>query len=267
MSNTTNNDVAVSVPAPPLHTSSSSATATEQTLAVRHGPGDAVLKLNIGGKEFTTLRSTVESNAVLHEYVMRAEANGELTNGNAFFIDRDPAQFGLILTYLRNRMDGIAYNNRSTFHNYGVGVKLTMNKKPKYLRLPDKEEALQDLYVEATHYRLTDLQEQLCQTSLVTAVTAYFGGGGNPFEQAQSVFRWVRRSLFGLVGTGSIMGAIQADIDWLMTWLPWVPGTNETETDPNKKKDKNVVVGKRGDNSNGGNSGGDGSKDGGMVVS
>ena len=89
-----------------LPTSSSSSSATAPNI-VRHGPGDGVIVLNVGGKEFLTLRSTVELNPVLRGYVHRAQANKEFVKGDsAIFIDRDPSHFGLILQHLRNVADG-----------------------------------------------------------------------------------------------------------------------------------------------------------------
>ena len=41
----------------------------------RHGPGDGVITLNVGGKEFVTLRSTIDINPVLRSHVQLAEAN------------------------------------------------------------------------------------------------------------------------------------------------------------------------------------------------
>jgi hypothetical protein len=47
---------------------------------VRHGKGDAYITLSVGGTEFHTLRSTINSNAVLADHVARAEANSEITH-------------------------------------------------------------------------------------------------------------------------------------------------------------------------------------------
>jgi hypothetical protein len=203
---------------------------------VRHGPGDGVIKLNVGGKEFLTLRSTVQSNAVLADYVSRAEANSEY-NGTAIFIDRDPTHFGMILTFLRNKMEGIAYNSKfypaplavkvpttavantrenttttirnntnNTHHCHKFVAKL--NKKPKYVRLPTDQGVLQDLYVEACHYQMYDLQSQLCEATLITSVISSFGGGGNPYQQAQEWFKQVRNwvAALAVVGTTTTTG-------------------------------------------------------------
>lgn len=109
--------------------SASYAVVVEPALIARHGPGDGVVKLNVGGKEFLTLRSTIQSNDVLADYVARAEANSEF-NGGAVFIDRDHTHFGMILTFLRNKMEGIAYNSR--FSSKDCHTRLA--HKPKYVR-------------------------------------------------------------------------------------------------------------------------------------
>lgn len=187
--------------------------ASTSNFIARHGPGDGIIKLNVGGKEFVTLRSTICSNRVLAEYVARAEANGEWTDGKtAVFIDRDPTHFGIMLTFLRNRVEGIAYNTKFTQR----GMK-KLNAYPKYVRLPRDRDVLQDLYVEATHYEIRSLQRQLCQSSIMTIVLSQFGAGGNPFDQASSFFKHFKRfSAITLVGTGgTIMATLQQDLDWL----------------------------------------------------
>lgn len=185
------------------------------THIARHGPGDGIVKLNVGGKEFLTLRSTICSNAVLAEYVARAEANGELVKdgGSAVFIDRDPTHFGIVLMYLRNKVEGIAYNTKFT----KKGVK-QLSRTPKFVRLPkDKPDVMQDLYVEATHYQIKPLMRQLCEASVLTTVISFFGQGGNPFDQAGSFFKHLKRiSAVALVGTGgTVMATLQQDLDWL----------------------------------------------------
>jgi BTB/POZ domain len=192
------------------YSSASFAVVKPPTSLSRHGPGDGVVKLNVGGKEFLTLRSTIQSNAVLADYVARAEANCEF-NGGAVFIDRDPTHFGVILTFLRNKTEGIAYNSRFSAKD----CHKTLAHKPKYVRLPNDQGVLQDLYVEACHYKIFDLQKQLCEASIVTSVFSYFGGGGNPYQQASDFFKRLRTwSAVAFVGTtGGIMANLQADLD------------------------------------------------------
>ena len=194
---------------------SAAAEATTTPTITRHGPGDGVIKLNVGGKEFLTLRSTVESNQVLREYIRRAEANGEVLTdgGNSVFIDRDPKHFGLILCYLRNKAEGISYNAHMAM---GSGA-MKLHKKPKFLRLPKNDPgALEDLYVEAQHYQMQALQDHVCGTSFITRLFSFVGGtGSNPFQAASNFLLQARRSFLGLVGTGSIISVLQQEIDWM----------------------------------------------------
>ncbi|EOD36770.1 hypothetical protein EMIHUDRAFT_47209, partial [Emiliania huxleyi CCMP1516] len=61
-----------------------------------------VVNLNVGGKSFITLRSTLAESPTLREYVERAEANLEFSKDGATFIDRDPTHFPIILAHMRN---------------------------------------------------------------------------------------------------------------------------------------------------------------------
>ncbi|KAL3918619.1 MAG: hypothetical protein SGARI_007418 [Bacillariaceae sp.] len=185
---------------------------------VRNGPGDAIITINVGGKDFKTLRSTVQASPVLCETIAIAEAQGEFTysDGKAIFVDRDPTHFPLILTYLRNKVEGIAYNDKSIKQTAMAGgvkkfVTLKSAKHPQYVRLPQDQGTLQDLYVEATHFGL----HQLCHTSFMVTVASWFGGGGNPFLQANEALKSLRRTFFAVAGTTSIMGAMQAELDWV----------------------------------------------------
>jgi hypothetical protein len=165
----------------------------------RHGPGDAVIILNVGGQQFQTLRSTIASNQVLNEYICRAEANRELTEGKAVFIDRDPTHFAFILTFLRNRIEGVSYNSK-----WGKGA--------KYVQLPQDGDVIKHLYVEASHYRIAELQHQLCGQSLLVSLMASIGGG-NPFEAATTWIKNLQRTALAFVGGGSIMTGLNLDLD------------------------------------------------------
>jgi hypothetical protein len=63
-------------------------------------------RLGISRRE-PTFRLTLEINPILQNRVCMAKANQEFTNC-AVFIDRDLAQFGLILQHLRNRSDMVS---------------------------------------------------------------------------------------------------------------------------------------------------------------
>lgn len=202
----------------------------------RRGPQDAMIKLNVGGKEFVTLRSTVESNVVLAEYYQRhlqqqQHATTTSNNNDVIFIDRDPTHFPLILTFLRNKAEGVAYNSKwketlikcAQQASSKVCVSASLSSKPKYVRLPanvaNDVGVLQDLYVEAAYFQLTELMHQLCERSLMTMVLS--STGGNPFEYAQNMFTQARRITLGLVGTGSVLATTQADSSWndASAWL------------------------------------------------
>jgi hypothetical protein len=159
---------------------------------VRHGKGDAYITLSVGGTEFHTLRSTVNSSAVLGDHVARAEANAEITHKGAVFIDRDPAQFGIILQYLRNNVESITYSN-----SHGVYAAF---KTQTYLQLPKDLNKLNDLYVEASYFRMPELQKALCEQNWLVNLTQLFGGG-NPFMAASKTFARLRASLIALSGT------------------------------------------------------------------
>jgi hypothetical protein len=159
---------------------------------VRHGKGDAYITLSVGGTEFHTLRSTINSSAVLADHVARAEANAEITHKGAVFIDRDSAQFGIILQYLRNRVESL--NNSST-HSVFVAF-----KTQTYLQLPKDLNKLNDLYVEASYFRMPELQKALCEQNWLVNLTQLFGGG-NPFTAASKTFARLRAGLVALSGT------------------------------------------------------------------
>ena len=185
---------------------------------VRHGPGDAFITLNVGGKEFYTLRSTVNSNPVLADHVARAEANQEMTKAGAVFIDRDPTHFGFILQYLRNRVEML--NHKETPSSTLSLAKFTqMNcQLPKDI----SREALRDLYNEATYYRIPELQQVLTKTGWFVNVMDVVGAE-NPFDMAIKWLTRVRNFLltFGTVGGlgGTILVTMQQDFDALLKTL------------------------------------------------
>jgi hypothetical protein len=154
----------------------------------RHGPGDACITLNVGGKEFYTLRSTVNSNAVLADHVARAEANKEVTKNGAVFVDRDPEHFIFILKHLRNRMDlQSTTTTRSRILEDGSSncnmSSLTKFTKA-YMELPKDPKALRELYVEAAFYRIPELQSALCESSISSTLASMVNNKGNPFDAA-----------------------------------------------------------------------------------
>jgi hypothetical protein len=189
--------------------------AEEISLVARHGEGDGVVTLNVGGQEFITLRSTIQNNPVLYNRVLRAEANQEYTKG-AVFIDRNPTHFPLILQHLRNRADMMHNPNsfrsskHSIFHKaiHEKAKKIIFMKKDVLIQIPEKREAMRDLYVEARYFQITELESLLCSMDWYTRAAQFFGSGAsNPFYAASQAFTTARRALVASSGFGIILGA------------------------------------------------------------
>eukprot|EP00985_Skeletonema_marinoi_P010746 scaffold5047_cov127-Skeletonema_marinoi.AAC.3 len=195
-------------------TTTNNATQTIQ----RHGPGDKVITLDVGGKKFQTLRSTISQNKILHEHVLRAEANLEYA-GDAVFIDRNPKHFELILEYLRNRADGLvgssdAAATTSSILRFGRNQSNTtttsLSSPPrafKYtstIQLPTDSKILSEMYIESLHYQITEMQDLICSRQMLTRVFNMFGSN-NPFQLAGSAYANMKRLLilFGGVMTGT----------------------------------------------------------------
>ena len=181
----------------------------------RHGTGDAVILLNVGGKEFSTLRSTVASNQVLAEYVARAEANQELLicgSSHAVFVDRDPTYFPLILNHLRNKVEGLSYS--SSTKKKAIANHTKYNPLEYHVQLPKDLNALRDIYVEATHYRIPELEKASCKENFMVTLLGAFGGAkNNPFDQANRLFQVMRRGLVAAGSVGTVAFTTQQDIN------------------------------------------------------
>jgi hypothetical protein len=180
----------------------------------RHGSGDGVLRLNVGGKEFITLRSTVNSNPVLFDRVASAEANTEVLHNGAVFIDRDPQHFGVILQHLRNRVEMLSY------YSQGQSKIVPMANKAfteAYIQLPEDDAVLRDLYLEATYFRIPELQAALYEKNWFVKVMSVFSGGKNPFDMATRWLAWLRGALitFGSLGTigGTVLVSMKHDME------------------------------------------------------
>jgi len=175
---------------------------------MRLGAGDAYITLNVGGKDFHTLRSTVNSNRVLAEHVARAEANHEITKSGAVFIDRNPDHFDFILQYLRNRI------TVST-----SGCKLSgWELKPKSLvHLPDDPKVRRELYLEASYYQITELSKYISSSNWLTNIVSVFNHNANPFDAASRIAVQVRAALltFGTVG-GTMAVTMQEEFDYVL---------------------------------------------------
>jgi hypothetical protein len=171
----------------------------------RHGPGDGVLRLNVGGTEFITLRSTVNSNPVLLDRVTSAEANTEVLHNGAIFIDRDPKHFGIILQHLRNRVEMLSYYSQGQTKIVPMASKAFTDT---YIQLPEDDAILRDLYLEATYFRIPELQAALYEKNWFVKIMSMFSGGKNPFDMATRWLAWLRGALITFGSLGTIGGTV-----------------------------------------------------------
>lgn len=187
--------------------------AEENGLVARHGEGDGVVTLNVGGKEFITLRSTIQNNAVLLNRVQQAEANQEFYKG-AVYIDRDPTYFNLILQHLRNRADMMHSYKSFTSMKKALAhavpkkaQKVIFKKKDVLIQIPEKKDALRDLYVEARYFQIRELEALLCAMDWHTRFASLFGSGSsNPFYAASQAITALRSALVATSGVGIVIG-------------------------------------------------------------
>ena len=185
----------------------------------RHGRGDACITLNVGGKEFYTLRSTIAMNAVLSDHVVRAEQNHEVLRNGAVFVDRDPEHFPLLLKYLRNRAE------YDTLRDYLD--KTTLQRTVKFfIDFPADPKILRELYIEAVFYRMDDLQSMLKESNtmvqLATVISKTTGTAGtiNPFDWIIKFWAQFRSLLMGIsVVGGSYYVAVQNEWNWILQRL------------------------------------------------
>eukprot|EP00934_Nitzschia_sp_Nitz4_P005296 Nitzschia sp. Nitz4//scaffold207_size38617//23074//23979//NITZ4_007678-RA/size38617-processed-gene-0.33-mRNA-1//1//CDS//3329541614//5286//frame0 len=211
-----------------LELSSSETAISEELSSVisRHGTGDGVITLNVGGKEFITLRSTVQLNPVLHARVTAAEGNQELVKG-AIFIDRDPKHFHLILQHLRNRAEKLkltceivpgsssssatssATTQLMAAKKAILGEKASLlGKKDVLITIPKDKEALRELYVEAKFFDIKELTMLLSSIDWYTRVAGWFSGSsGNPFYMASQAITALRGMLLASSGVGIVLGS------------------------------------------------------------
>mmetsp|Transcript_8505 Transcript_8505/g.18392 ORF Transcript_8505/g.18392 Transcript_8505/m.18392 type:complete len:179 (-) Transcript_8505:322-858(-) len=152
----------------------------------RHGPGDGVITLNVGGQNFQTLRSTIAQNEVLRDHVQRAEGDVEKeVDGDpvVIFVDRDPKHFGTILEYLRNKADGVyihpnvarrllklkdnndSNNNSNSSENGEASNEALIAKSisaTSFIQLPNDSKTLTELYFESIYYNIPELTDRIC---------------------------------------------------------------------------------------------------------
>jgi len=201
-------------------TASSSTSSTHTTCTAeaslgtvaRHGKGDACVTLNVGGKEFHTLRSTVDSNPVLAAHVARAEANqGATLKNGAVFIDRDPEHFGFILKHLRNHME------ESTVRDMHMTSLPALTKT--YANKPDEGgKVLRELFVEASYYKIPELQKASSQLGFLSKILYAFNHNMNPIDSAAKLAARINATLItiGSLGTAgtAIFVAVKTDLEW-----------------------------------------------------
>ena len=125
----------------------------------RHGSSDGVVHLNVGGKPFVTLRSTVQRSPVIARALERAESQASLRLGEAVFIDRDPEHFSTLLNHMRVSAER-GSNSRATYFF-----------SEDALPLPKEVPKLRALYVEASHFGLEELARRLCSMSFLAKLT------------------------------------------------------------------------------------------------
>ena len=185
----------------------------------RHGRGDACITLNVGGKEFYTLRSTIAMNAVLSDHVVRAEQNHEVLRNGAVFVDRDPEHFPLLLKYLRNRAE------YDTLRDYLD--KTTLQRTVKFfIDFPADPKILRELYIEAVFYRMDDLHSMLKESNTMVQLAKVFSkstgtaGSINPFDWNIKFWAQFRSLLMGIsVVGGSYYVAVQNEWNWILQRL------------------------------------------------
>jgi BTB/POZ domain len=175
----------------------------------RRGPDDKLIILNVGGTEFPTLRSTVNSNSVLATHVSQAEANKLLVGSTAVFIDRNPKHFGTILQFLRNRVE---FKGKDVTSTNLIGALMPAQEqfaKAYFIDLPKDEKVARELFVEASYYNLTELQQALNSNSWMVGVASVVTGKSkNPFEAFNSVIGNARTALLTIGGiAGAATGA------------------------------------------------------------
>ncbi|OEU06368.1 hypothetical protein FRACYDRAFT_254813 [Fragilariopsis cylindrus CCMP1102] len=206
------------------------------TVIERHSIEDTIISVHVSDKIFKTLKSTLQYSPILWETIVRSEEQQQQNKSDtidSIFIDRDPKHFPTILAYLRNEADGISYSsNDVSSSNGGSSTKCTAsaiykikgkilaskdksnNAYTKYVRLPSGGDAaeLEELFIEAKHYQLDDLQKQLRHCTFALQAISFLRGSGsgnnNPFNGLKEIIQTIRTTTLMLVGTGTTIGGI-----------------------------------------------------------
>lgn len=165
------------------------------------------------------------------DHVVRAEANMEVMGSDhAVFVDRDPKHFGIILTYLRNKADGLDRHldsrrllNFGRNNDAGSSSSSSSSSEAKKeassqimksaptlsfsssIILPKDSTTLTELYHESVHYQISELTEQICSQRALTRVFDLLGSK-NPFQLATTAITAGKRVLVLLGGMMTTMG-------------------------------------------------------------
>jgi hypothetical protein len=184
---------------------------------------DRVVKIDVGGTQFTSLHSTLAISPTLQRHLAAADANTALLKDGAVFIDRDPASFPVVLQHLRNQAANLHYptklarlkrmsNNsffarlkRTTVHDNGEMSTVALDN------LNWKQHT--DLFVESNYYELTDLTQQSYQHQFSLGIIDRLGVLTSISPTGLVKFAKFAAVLVGLVTTYglSIMGGAPID--------------------------------------------------------
>lgn len=189
---------------------------------VRYGANDGYVVINVGGDQFYTLKSTLNSNPVLAYHI--SASSSITTDAGAIFVDRDPKHFPFILQYLRHQLDG----QTNIFARCATKLSATPLRKQfakeatasfmaktsstlSALQLPTTDTtALHELYIEATYYGIPALQNQICGSKMLTRISSVVGGG-SPFDAATKLMTQLRTWMIAFCAIGGTTVAVTTD--------------------------------------------------------
>ena len=165
---------------------------------IRYGANDNVLQLSVGGKQFKTLKSTIASCPRMVDLCYLGKMNKEMSEGGRVFIDRDPELFPYILTFLRNRVEGLSLANAAA----------NVANLQRHVHLPNERRKLRDLYVEAKFFGLEDLQEDIRESNVFTSILGPLLGGRNPFDQVNNIIMNAQKLVVGVGGVATTVATV-----------------------------------------------------------
>ena len=74
------------------------------------------------------------------------------------------------------------------------------------IQIPKDPQKIRDLFVEARHYQIKELERVLCSYDWYTNIASFLSGGSNPFHSFASTIRNIRAALVASSGVGIIVG-------------------------------------------------------------